>query len=207
MNVLLDDCPCQSRAVTVVEAIMEGVREARARGRMVVDVYVDGQLVTERSLASEAFLNSTAREVRLHSVIAAELAKETLQQAAEAVLEADGLQREAAELIQAGRVADAMSRLSRAIAIWSDVQSATVQGSEAAGINVNEVQVDGIAMSRLVETLNGRLRLLRDALSTGDTVTLADTLLYDLPPVVTEWRGMLHELARLADDARLRGAS
>ncbi len=204
MHVLLDDRPCQSHAATIAEAIFEGVRLARSRGRMVVDVYVDGVLMSHDELASDTRLSRPATEVRLNTVLASDLAQDALRAASDALVEADDLHRRAAELIQAGQMGEAMGLMSQALAIWSSVQSAASQGSEAAGIDLEAVEVDGIAMRKLIETLNGKLRQLRDALSAGDTVTLADTLLYDLPPVVTEWRGLLHELARLADDARLR---
>jgi hypothetical protein len=207
MNILVDDRPCETRATTVAEAIAEGVQLARTRGRMVVDVYVDGELWSESQLASQTVMSRPAGEVRLNTAVAADLAAEAFQQAAEAVLEADSLQREAAEMIQSGKLPAAMAKLAQALSIWSTVQAAAATGSAAVGLDLDSVLVDGVAMNRVVTGLNDRLRQLRDALTSGDTVTLSDTLMYDLPPVVTEWRSLLHELARLADDARLRGGT
>jgi hypothetical protein len=204
MHILVDDRPCEHRATTVAEAIAEGVRIAQSQGRMVVDVYVDGEHWSEARLTSEAMNSAPVGEVRLHTAVAAELAGEVFQQAADAVQQTDLLQRDAAELIQAGKLPAAMEKLAQALSLWSQVQMAAATGSKAAGINLERVEVDGVAMNRVVTGLNDRLRQLHAALKDGDSVTLADTLMYDLPPVVTEWRSLLHELARLADDARLR---
>ncbi len=54
----------------------------------------------------------------------------------------------------------------------------------------------------MIDELNGHLRRMHDSLEAKDTSALADTLLYELPPVVRSWQDLLDDLqARLTDGA------
>jgi hypothetical protein len=200
MNVLLDDQPCQFDAASVGEAITAAASLAEARGRMIVEVLVDGRALSQSDLdePSNQTMRGSAGEVRLSSALPTELVRATFQDAAGALSEADALQQSAAGMIQAGQVTQAMDKLAEALSIWSSVQQALVLGAPAAGINL-ETELAAIGREQALSQLNQHLKAIRDALQTRDPVGLADTLLYDLPDVVSQWRSLLHALAeRLA---------
>jgi hypothetical protein len=195
MRVLLDDQPCDVCADSVGEAIAAAATLAESRGRMIVEVNVDGRAWSGAELGqvgSPAF-RSRNGEVRLISAKPAELVRTTFHDAAQALGEADALQQSAAELLQAGQTAAAMDKLSDAVGIWSAVQQALIMGAQAAGMDL-EALLAADDRRRAVATLNTHLKTIRSALETGDPVGLADTLLYDLPDVVTHWRSLLHDL-------------
>ena len=92
MQILLDDIPCNVEARTVGEAIEGGADLARDRGRLIVDVTVDGSQLSEADLASPAQQTRTAQVVRLVTADPVELVRQTLDDAREALAEADELQ-------------------------------------------------------------------------------------------------------------------
>lgn len=201
MQILLDDIPCDFEAHTVGEAIDGAAAIARGAGRMVVDVAVDGAPWTETDLTPSRLTTTTAEVVHLTSVEPVAMVGQILEEASEALTEADRLQREAAELLQSDRRVVSMDTLDEAIAIWQSVQEAIVKGAHLVGLDL-----DALDMPTPVRTscdgLIERLTSLRRALADHDDVAVSDTLLYEFPAVVEEWRAILARLQRcLADRA------
>lgn len=201
MRVYLDDHPCDVAAGSVSQAIAAVAEMVAAAGRMIVEVRVDGALVGAQALSAAD--QSTPNEIQLTSANTLELVCDTLQDASDALDDADHLQRSAAEHLQADEVPQAMEKLESAIGIWMSVQRAVVLGSEMAGIDLIEAprQANQSIDNRpragtLIEDLTAQLRTMRSALESKDTVALSDTLLYDLPQVVQRWRGLLDDLGR-----------
>jgi hypothetical protein len=197
MQILLDDIPCHVQAQTVGEAIEGGAEVARDRGRLIVDVTVDGSHLSEADLTSAQQQTRTAGIVRLVSADPVELVRQTLSDAREALAEADGLQREAAELLQSDERTVAMDKLAEAISIWLCVQEAVTKGTQLIGIDLDAERPDGDqdipdAIFRLKERLNA----LRRALQDRDEIGLADTLLYEFPQVIEQWQKLLGDLQR-----------
>lgn len=192
MRVFLDDQPCEVAGDTVVAAVAEAAELARATGRMIVEVIVDGQIWTSQQFDSPDHSECTASEVRLLSALPAELVRQTLVDAAGALNEAAALQQQAAELLQQDHVPQAMQRLQRAMAIWGSVQQALTMGASVASIDLNKT-APGMecSINQMIASLNDQLRMMRDELQRQDTVALADTLLYDFPPVIRRWQDLL----------------
>jgi hypothetical protein len=195
MQIYLDEQRCDVHADSVAEAVTAAARIATARGRTITDVLVDGRRWNAEALGAAQAQDTAADEVRLSSANARDLVCQTFSDAAHALTEASELQRHAAELLQADRMADAMGDLGRAMEIWGSVHQAVDMGAEMAALDLEPHRgvIDGLAE---------RLRSMRGALEQRDIAALADTLLYDLPDVVTEWRSLLHELTE-----RVRGGS
>ena len=199
MQILLDEVPCNVDAGTVGEAIESASDLARQRGRLIVDVTVDGSRLTEADLASSRCHRETAEIIRFTSADPAEIVTHTFQDAEEALTEADELQREAAELLQSDMHTVAMDKLNEAIAIWLSVQEALAKGAQVMGLDLDTVHVDGTPVPEVIQRLNERLKTVRRSLQERDVITLADTLLYEFPQVVEQWRGLLRDLrARIA---------
>ena len=204
MRVLLDDEPCDMTARSIGEAIEAAAALAESRGRVIVDVYVDGSRWTSDQLVAPRESDSLAAEVNIVSADPAALVEYTFSQATEALGDADRLQREAAELIQADDSRQAMNRLGEAITIWLSVQQAVSDGSQIIGLDLDPIVVDGVPVPQTIQRLHEQLQSLRGALAAADSISLSDTLLYELPAVVDEWRAMIEHLRSLVNrkDAR-----
>ena len=140
-------------------------------------------------------MTAAADSIHLVSAEPTELVRQTLAEAEEALGEADRLQREAARLLQSDQHTVSMDALSEAISIWISVQAAIVKGAR-----VLQLDLDGMEtrtpINESIRLLNERLRFVRDALAAQDLIGLSDTLLYEFPQVVEEWRGILADLRR-----------
>jgi hypothetical protein len=195
MQILLDDIPCHVQAQTVGEAIEGGAEVARDRGRLIVDVTVDGSHLSEADLTSSQQQTRTARIVRLVSADPVELVRETLNDAHDALAEVDGLQREAAELLQSDERTVAMDKLGEAISIWHCVQEAVTKGTQLIGLDLDAERPDGDQdIPEAIHHLKERLNALRRALKDRDEIGLADTLLYEFPQVIEQWQKLLGDL-------------
>ncbi len=199
MQVLLDDIECDVKARTVGEAIDAVAVLARNRGRLVVDVFVDGARWNEQRIASPERQTAVADVVRLISAEPAELVCQTLADAAEALADADDLQQEAARLLQSDEHTISMDKLNQAISIWLSVQQAIVKGSQLVGLDLDEIVVHDSPISASILRLNEQLKVVRSSLAGRDQIGLADTLLYEFPEVVQEWRDILDDLQRRID--------
>lgn len=200
MQILIDDHPCEVNASTVGEAIEGAANLARGRGRLIVDVIVDGARWSEADLASGLRHEQSADVVRFTSAEPVELVAQTLANASEALAQADELQCKAAELLQSDEGAASMDKLGEAVSIWLCVQEAIVGGAQLVGLDLDTVIAGGEPMPKAIRRLNDRLDAVRRSLQERDEIGLADTLLYEFPPIVEEWRGVLAELQE-----RIRG--
>jgi hypothetical protein len=76
------------------------------------------------------------------------------------------------------------------------VQEAIVKGSQLVGLNLDDVALPK-PIGESIGALNQQLAAVHAALAAEDVIALADTLLYEFPEVVKEWRCILAELQRL----------
>lgn len=197
MRVLLDNDECDMAVGSVGEAVAAGAALASDRGRTVTDVLVDGTRWSDDQLASPDIEQATAAEVQLITADPGELVSETFAEAAWALSDAGKLQEEAAQLIQAGQPKDAMDKLRDAVSIWLSVQEAVSKGSQLARLDLDSVTMDGLSARLCIDRLTEQLRMIRSALQANDPVGLSDTLLYEMPEVVDEWRRLLEQLRGL----------
>ena len=201
MRVLLDDQPCVSDAATIGDAIDGAATLAEERGRVVIEVIVDGSSWGDEELLSAELRGGPATEVTMVSADLKDLVCRALEDASSALTQADEMQREAAELLQSDRRTEAMEQLGTAIEIWRAVHLAVVRSAEAYRFDVQAMQVGGAPMADAVGRLSVQLDALRESLDGDDPVGLSDTLLYDLPEVVAEWREVLHVIRAHVEDS------
>ena len=199
MQILLDDIPCNVRARTVGEAIEGGADLARNRGRLIVDVTVDGFHLSATDLGSAQQHARTAQVVRLTTAEPVELVRQTFCDACEALTEADELQREAAQLLQSDQHTVSMDKLTEAISIWLCVQEAVIKGAQLMGLDLDAEGSGDQELPDAIRRLRERLDTVHRALQSRDEIGLADTLLYEFPLVIEQWQRVLAELqGRLA---------
>lgn len=196
LRIWIDDQPCDVSAANPLAAVNAAATVAQSRGRMIVDITLDGVPVDisdlETSVRAGASL-AAEHEIRITTAEPADLVSQVLRDAAGALEEADALQQSAAESIQAGRLPQAMESLSAALGIWSSVQQALAVGAQVPGLDLM-AELASDHHQQALARLNTHLRAIRQALEARDPVGLSDTLLYDLPDVVVQWRSLLHEL-------------
>jgi hypothetical protein len=71
-----------------------------------------------------------------------------------------------------------------------------VKGARLIGLDLDSIAAGGRPLAESIGELNSRLGMMRNALGDRDVIGLADTLLYEMPPIVAEWRLVLEELTR-----------
>jgi hypothetical protein len=195
LRIVIDDQPCEIAAGAYMQAVNAAAAVVQERGRMIIEVAIDGETVElcELEKLDTNCQSTTTSEIQITTAEPVELVGQVLKDAAAALEEADSLQQSAAESIQAGKLPQAMQSLSIALGIWSSVQQALAVGAQVPGLDL-VVELASDHHQQAVERLNTHLRAIRAALESRDPVGLSDTLLYDLPDVVVQWRSLLHEL-------------
>ena len=93
-----------------------------------------------------------------------------------------------------------MAALGDALRIWTGIEQAVRLSRNLLDIDLDAIEVNGTPVTVFVARLNERLRMLADALSAQDPVGTADTLLYELPEVVQDWRDVLQTLRRVVSE-------
>ncbi len=195
MRIVLDDRETTLLADTVGVALKEAATLAGKSGRMIVEIEVDGIAWCEEDLASPEHAKRQASEIRLASAHPAELLRDTLTHATEAVLNAEQIQRDAAKLLQANRESEGMQQLLEALSIWNAVQSAVSQGFDLRVLTRDEARAAGIDFDGAVSELDARLRSLRDAMQSKDTTAVSDCLMYEFPATARRFAEALAALA------------
>ncbi len=201
MRILLDENPCEITAGTVGEAIAIAAEAAEKAGRLVVEVRVDGAMLTDEELQTAARLEDPAEEVHMLTTTMETLLRDTFLQASETLAAAEREQQAAAEAMQGGRAAEGMASLMQSLEGWSGIRDAVVQGLSLAEIPTEDVEFEGIRLADAIVDLQKRLGLLKDAMVAEDVSATCDCLLYELPASTTAWRTLLDGLHRRFDAA------
>ena len=199
MQVLLDSDPCEMQAQTIGEAIAAASTLAQTRGRLIVDIIVDGSRWSEQQLDSAEHNGATADTVEFITAEPRELVLRTFEDAAEALEDADILQKEAAELLQSDQSIICMDKLAEALSIWLTVQQAIVKGSQVVELQLDNISVKKTPITESIARLNENLQLLRSALQQDDQIAVADALLYEFPDIINEWKSILEHLQSLVE--------
>lgn len=195
MRILLDQHETNLKADTVGVALREAATLAERAGRMIVEIEVDGIAWCEEDLASPEHAGRCADEVRLVTAHPAELLRDTLVHATEAVLNADEIQRNAAKLLQSDRGTEGFHKLLEALAIWGSVQTAVSRGLTLGVVSREDLGREGIDLDGAIQALDTRLRALREAMKTDDPTAVSDCLLYEFPATAKRFAQVLASMA------------
>lgn len=201
MKILLDDTPCDIDAANVGQAVAAAVGLAEDSGRLVVEVLVDGNSLSEDELQETPRLEAGATEVKVLTTTMDTLLHETFLEAAAALGGAAESQTRAAEMLQAGDTSAGMNELVGALETWTGIRDAVVKGLELAGVDPEEIEFDGTRLTSAIASLQKSLATLKDAMVADDLAATCDCLLYELPTVNETWGTVLKGLAhRFRDD-------
>jgi hypothetical protein len=198
MRVFLDGQPLQLERATMASALHAASDAAQARGRVVVEVKVDGAIVSD-TILSDPPDEALGSEMKIISVEPRLLVRETLLDAVEALDRAGQEQTDAAGEIQSGRVENAMPLLQSAILKWQAVRDAVEKSASLLDIPL-ESRIAGPGggernLGQVVEGLAASLTQVRRALESEDWSGLADLLAYDMCEQIQSWQEMLRSLA------------
>jgi hypothetical protein len=191
MRAFLDDAPLTTPRPTLAAALRAGAAQAHQNGRIVVEVFVDGRQASE-SMIDEPSDEPTTSEIRLISLDPRELVHQTLLDCIEALSAANAEQLRCAELVQAGKVEQALEPLSQAIGTWQAVRDALERST---ALVLGKETGESPDLSTLLDGLAQRLEEIRSALAREDWSALADVLAYDMPEQVQKWSTALADLA------------
>lgn len=202
MQVTIDQQPCDVGADSVWAAIAEASAIAQSKGRLIVEVVLDGTPLTDEEVGALEEAQRAADTIELTTANVSALVAEVFAEADDALGQAESLQKEAAEHLQAGAQSEAMAKLGEAISIWQSAQRAFELGVTALADGPKEMKTDSFeaAAARLRQQLDSVCESLRQR----DMIALADALLYELPDCVAQWRTMLRTLreAALQDETK-----
>lgn len=196
MRVFLDDQPIPIATPTLAAALA-AVRESAERGgRIVVEVFRNGQPVPQAILERPSEEPDTDAEVRCASADPRLLVADSLRQAAQELAASRESHAAAAKAIQTSRLEEAMPHLSSAMATWTQVHAAVTTGAELLGLDPSQpITPGGPALAESVRQLSTRLAEVKRTLQAQDWSGLADSMAYDLPELIDHWGRLLTALA------------
>jgi hypothetical protein len=187
MDVFVDDEPAELTGENL-EALLAAARHHLADGgRVVVDVLVDGQALTEQQLEQPDQLATNGKEVRLYTAHPGELAVDTLKQVKQRLGELAEIHQQAADLLQQDQASEGFQQVAQGVEIWLQTQQAVQHSAELLRLDLANMTVDQQPATEVTAHLADQLRGLKDMLENGDTVALADALAYEWPETVQQW--------------------
>lgn len=213
MKVYLDGQEIVIDRPTLGGALAAGCRAAEASGRIVVDAELDGRPISPEQLA-EPEAPTAGGELRLTSAEPRSLVLTTFLDVADAMESVKAEQVAAAELIQVGKIDEALERLGGALGVWEQARQAVVNGCALLGIPLATPVASAFkggssapaTIAEQADTLAGSLGEVKRTIEAGDWSGLADALMYDMEGQAATWGKLLTELAEIVRSARIAPA-
>ena len=189
MQAFLDDRPINAERPSLAGALAAGAAMAESAGRIIVEVTLDGHDLAGEQLDRPSDDDLGDAEVRLVSADPRELAAKALADAGTQLGATRTRQAACAELVQTGRLAEAMDELGACLAEWQAAQAVVQSVTQLLRVAPDDT-------GGAIDALAARLDELRSALGAEDWATLADLLAYDLDEQAERWIGMLDAMRR-----------
>lgn len=177
MRVYLDGDLIDDAGSTLERAIASA--RAKAGTRMLVQALADGAPIPAAHLDQPPGDSPYARELRFASADSSILLMDTLRDTAEALVDVREMQSRAAELLQSGKVDEAVRDVGEILETWRAVKDAIVlvlQASPSDRYHGSEKQ----ELSEAVAALASALGEIKRAMSVQDWASLGDSLAYDM---------------------------
>jgi len=203
MHVLIDD-----QRVTVGEATLSAAFDAArahatGRKRVVVGAWIDGEAVDDDRLESPGDEPLNGAEVRFVTANPFALVRETMLEVAENLHAARHEQGAAAQMIQLGRMDEALGHLGTALQTWDMVRQVVMHGAALLGLPLETVKVSldvegepaEVVVAACVDRLSINLQELKRAMVDKDWTGLADLLGHEMQHEADRWRSLLVGLA------------
>jgi hypothetical protein len=203
MHVLIDDKPVAVERATLSAAFDAARAHADERRRVVVGAWIDGEAVDDDRLESPGDEPLVGAEIRFVTANPFALVRETMLDVAENLHTARQEQGAAAQLIQLGRMDDALGHLGTALKTWDMVRRVVLHGAGLLGLPLDTlkvgIDVEGrtseVAVGACVDRLSLSLQELKRAMVDKDWAGLADSLGHEMQHEADRWRSLLVGLA------------
>jgi len=198
MRAYLDDEPLELEGETLTAAVVAGKRAADARGRMIIEVWADGEPAPSADLESPPDAEPYAGEVRFVSVEPAGLVAAAMDEAAENLERVREPQREAAAALSRGETSSGMQDVGVCLQAWESVRKAVQDGCSVLGRSPAELMptaASAEACATAIEDLLTTLREVQRSVKEQDVASLADAMAYDLDELAETWAGLLGEMS------------
>lgn len=196
MRVLLDGVPLTVRTPSLAEALGAARTEAERHGRIVVDAQLDQRPIADEILASPPTLPSDG-ELACTTADPGELVHGALIDIADLLTENMATQKDAADLLAAGKLDDALTRLPDALKNWDTVRQGV--GDAAAILRISH---ESPTLTRPAGELAASLAEVKRCFVAKDWSGLSDAVGEDLVVQAERWRAMVLDLAEQARASR-----
>ena len=201
MRVYLDNEPVTVARPTFAAAVAEARRLAEKNQRVIVEATLDGLAVPDDALIEPPDEEYPDSELRFVTEEPVELIRRTLGQVAESLDGTKEQQARAAQLIQTGKLDEAMRNLSSSLTSWSQVQQVVTNSLMLLGLSLEELKINQTPVSESVNSLAGRLGELKRSIGAQDWSGLADALAYDMQDQAETWKRVLIGLSEIIAQA------
>jgi len=200
MTIFLDNeplvLPDVSGDATVAEVVEAAKNKLAAAGSVIVGVRCDSKEVSADQLGDVLGHVANAYE-RLELLSASP--RQTVLNAIGVIrggfTETIAAAQAAAESISAGKVQEAMEVLAQCATVWARAHSVIVQGGSLLGVRFDELSISNRPIIAWLTEIAEKLRELKGAIESRDTVLLADILRYEMDETLGRWEQMLDGFA------------
>lgn len=179
---------------SLAAALEAGATSAREQGRIIVEVFLDGQPVQGQALGEPSDEALDAGHIEMTSTDPTSLVRVTLFDAADAMESAKDEHAACAEMIHRGDIGAAMGSLGQLLSTWQAVREAIAHGGAAIGQPLSDYAGEG-KLDERTEALSKQLDDLKRAVGDDDLSTVADLLEDDLRAEAGLWADTLRHIA------------
>jgi len=194
MEIFIDGEPVALTCDDLEAALEAANGHLSPTGRIIVEVEADGRTLTGEELEKQRSTGGVPNRLNLQSADPRELVIEALEQVREGLVEAQRHQIEAAKSLQRDDAVQAMDKIRVAVDRWQDLQRVVVQTGSLVRKDIGAIRVANGSVEDAVVALADRLKDLSSLLATGDTVGLADELMYVWPGICEQWERTLEAI-------------
>lgn len=205
MRIILDDHELSAVDGGAADAIEAARQACEAQGRVITDVFLDDRHLDREGLEAATTQNPQGEVLRCQSADPFNLVEETFEYVEDALSEVDKLHQSISQRFQSGEMGEGLEELKQALALWNSVREGVEQGCLLVHLDVEQVRTESQQVDQALTSLAERLDAIRRAVSNQDWSSLADTLGYEMEPVVSDWRTFVQVLGDRVEAMRASG--
>lgn len=197
MKVFLDEQQIEVERESLRAAMSAAIGIANGAGRVVIEVYADGEPLPSHLLDEPSDDPLSYGELRFTSAIPSVMVQQILLDAADALDRVREDQDSASAQIQAGQLADARRSLEQVVALWQLVVLAVQRGGALLDRDLTAIMAGDppTPIKDRIGALRTDLEGLASALGDEDWSALSDNLEDEMGSRVEEWQAALKTMA------------
>lgn len=202
MDVYIDNDLAELAGANLGDLIAAARARLEPTGRLIVEVRVDGRTLSAEEFDSLCDSQPAAEEIQFITADPYALATITLGEVHDALTTARQAQQQASELLQSDHAAAAMDHIRHALGVWQQAQQALLQSAQLLDVPLEELTVADRPMTDIVDELGNLLNQIREQLTAGDHLGLADTLAYPLTDALDTWAALIDAMCTRIQQTR-----